>query len=124
MINSVTLVGNLGADPEIRTTNSGTQVANLRIATTHGTKGADGTWSDATEWHSVVAFGRTAEVVGQYCRKGKQLYIEGRIQTRKWQDKEGNDRYSTEIVAQQIKMLGNKSDGGSGYQAPNAGVPF
>ena len=89
MINKVILVGNLGQDPEMRTTGSGMAVCNLNIATTTRKKGQDGTWTDSTEWHRVVVFGRTAENAGQYLRKGRQVYIEGRLQTRKWQTKEG-----------------------------------
>ena len=109
MINKVTLIGNLGQDPDMRSTASGTAVANLRIATTERRKDRDGNWNDHTEWHSVVSFGRTAENVGKYCRKGKQVYIEGRLQTRKWQDRDGRDRYSTEVVADNIRFLGGSS---------------
>lgn len=110
MINKVTLIGNLGQDPDMRSTASGAAVTNLRIATTERRKDRDGNWTDHTEWHSVVAFGRTAENVGKYCRKGKQIYVEGRLQTRKWQDRDGRDRYSTEVVADNIRFLG----GGAG----------
>ena len=89
MINKVILIGNLGQDPDLRSTASGATVANLRIATTERRKDRDGNWGDHTEWHSVVSFGRTAENDGKYCRKGKQIYIEGRLQTRKWQDRDG-----------------------------------
>ena len=126
MINKVILIGNLGQDPDLRSTASGATVANLRIATTERRKDRDGNWSDHTEWHSVVSFGRTAENVGKYCRKGKQVYIEGRLQTRKWQDRDGRDRYSTEVVADNIRFLsgggqgasqgGGYGGGGGGYQ--------
>ena len=106
-VNKAILVGNLGADPEMRQTNSGQAVCNLRIATTHRTKNGDN-WEPATEWHNVVCFGRTAENVGQYCTKGKQVYIEGRIQTRKWTDSDGNERKSTEVVAHEVKFLGSR----------------
>ena len=119
MINKVILIGNLGQDPDLRSTASGATVANLRIATTERRKDRDGNWNDHTEWHSVVSFGRTAENVGKYCRKGKQVYIEGRLQTRKWQDRDGRDRYSTEGVADNIRFLGgggqNASQGQGGY---------
>ena len=114
MVNKVILIGNLGADPELRTTGGGTAVVTLRLATADRKKAADGTWTDHTEWHSVVVFGRTAEQVNQYCRKGKQLFIEGRIQTRKWQDKEGHDRYTTEIVADNVRFLGGGGGAGGG----------
>ena len=109
-VNKAILVGNLGADPESKTAASGTVVCNLRLATTHRQKDADGNWADRTEWHRVVCFGKTAESVVKFCQKGKQLYIEGRIQTRKWQDNEGKDRWSTEIVAHEIRFLGSKGD--------------
>ncbi len=129
MVNRVTLVGHLGADPEIRSTNSGIAVGNLRLATSHRVKDGAGDYREETEWHRVTCFGRTAEVMGQYARKGKQLHIEGRIHTRKWQDSEGNDRYSTEIVAERIQMLGSKGDSAPqsrGYagSAPADDVPF
>ena len=113
-VNKAILIGNLGADPEMRTTGSGTTVANLRVATTDRRKDRDGNWTDHTEWHSVVVFGRTAENVGRFCKKGKQVFIEGRIQTRKWQDKDGRDRWSTEIVADNVRFLGGRGEGGGG----------
>lgn len=116
------LVGNLGADPEIKTTNSGMQIGNLRLATTERKKDKDGNWTDHTEWHRVTCFDRTAENVGKFTRKGSQLYIEGRIQTRKYQDKDGQDRYSTEIVADIVKFLGSKADGASA--GASAGASF
>jgi single-strand DNA-binding protein len=112
-VNKAILVGNLGQDPEIRSTGSGTPVATLRIATSDRRKDRDGNWTDHTEWHTVVVFGRQAENVGRFCRKGKQLFIEGRIQTRKWQDKEGRDRYNTEIVANDVRFLGGRGEGAS-----------
>lgn len=121
MVNQVTLIGNLGADPETRQTQGGGTVCTLRVATTHRSKRGE-TWVDETEWHRVVCFGRTAENVGRFCRKGKQLYIQGRIQTRKWQDQSGQDRYSTEIVADVVRFLGGRDErsggGGGGYDAP------
>ena len=110
-VNKVILVGNLGKDPEIRQTNSGMAVGNLRLATTDRRKSGD-SWEDHTEWHTVTCFGKTAENVGRFCQKGKQLYVEGRIQTRKWEDKEGKDRWSTEVVADVVRFLGGKSEGG------------
>ena len=119
-VNKVILLGNLGFDPEVRHTQSGTTVANLRLATTESVKVGDG-WEDRTEWHRIVLFGRTAETAGQYLKKGSQVYIEGRIQTRKWQDQQGNDRYSTEVVGRNMIMLGGR--GGGGGQAVPAAVP-
>lgn len=119
-INKVILVGNLGNDPDIRYTAGGAAVANISVATTDSWKDKEtGEQQDRTEWHRVVFFARLAEVVGEYLRKGSQVYIEGRLQTRKWQDKSGNDRYSTEIVANEMQMLGSRGGGGqSNEQAP------
>ena len=122
MVNKVILIGNLGQDPELRSTSGGQPVATLRVATTDKYKDRDGNLQERTEWHTVVVWGRQAETVNQYCKKGKQLYIEGRLQTRKWQDKEGKDRYSTEIVADQVRFLGGA--GGSGSGGPGAGEDF
>jgi single-strand DNA-binding protein len=113
-VNKVILVGNLGADPEVRSTQGGSQVANLRIATTSRRKDQTGNWVDQTEWHSVVAFGKTAENAGRFLKKGRQIFVEGRLQTRKWQDKEGKDRWSTEVVADVIHFLGSREGGGGG----------
>lgn len=111
MINKVILLGNLGGDPEVRYTQAGLAIANFSVATAERFKDRDGQPQEKTEWHRVVAFGRLAEVCGEYLHKGKQVYIEGKIQTRKWQDKDGIDRYSTEVVAGEMKMLGQKGDG-------------
>ena len=113
-VNKVILVGNLGADPETLTTASGTVVGKLRLATTERQKDRDGNWNDHTEWHRVVCFGRTAENVGKFLSKGRQVYIEGRIRTNKWQDKDGNDRWSTEVVADRVNFLGGRDSGGGG----------
>lgn len=111
-VNKVILIGNLGADPEIKYTNSGGQIANLRVATTESWKDKNsGEAQEKTEWHRVSVFGKLAEICGQYLAKGSKVYLEGRIQTRKWQDDTGADRYSTEIVADQMQMLGGRSDG-------------
>lgn len=116
MVNKAILVGNLGADPEVRYSQNGTAVANFRIATTETRKKQDGSREDLTEWHRIVAFGRLGEICGEYLSKGSKVYIEGRIQTRKWDDKDGNTRYTTEIVAREMKMLSPKgSGGGNGY---------
>ncbi len=110
-VNKVILVGNLGADPESRFMPSGDPICNLRLATTDSYKDkASGEKKETTEWHRVSVFGKLAEICGQYLKKGSQVYIEGRIQTRKWTDKEGQERYSTEIVANEMKMLGSKKD--------------
>jgi single-strand DNA-binding protein len=114
-INKVILIGHLGQDPETRAMPSGSAVANLRIATTESWKDKQsGEMKESTEWHNVALFGRTAEVAAQYLRKGSQVYIEGRLRTRKWQDKQGVDRYTTEVVANDMQMLGSKGGSGSG----------
>ncbi len=116
-INKVILVGNLGQDPETRTTPGGTTVTNIRIATTDSwTDKASGEKKESTEWHSVVLWSRLGEIAAEYLRKGSQVYIEGRLQTRKWQDKQGNDRYTTEIVASDMQMLGGRGGGGGAPQ--------
>ena len=112
-VNKVILVGNLGADPEVRYTPGGTAVANFRIATTESYKNKEGVKEDKTEWHRIVTFGKLAEICGEYLHKGKQVYVEGRIQTSQWDDKEGNKRYTTEIVCNQMQMLGRVGDKGS-----------
>lgn len=112
-VNKVILVGNLGADPETKYLPSGDAITNIRIATTDRWKDkASGEMKEATEWHRIAFFGRLAQIAGEYLKKGSQVYVEGRIRTRKWQDKDGQDRYSTEIVADQMQMLGSR--GGSG----------
>ena len=113
-VNKVILVGNLGADPESRTSQAGNTVTNLRIATSERAKDREGNWGDHTEWHRVVCFGRTAETAARFLRKGRQVYIEGKIRSRKWQDREGKDRYTTEVVADQVRFLGTREGGGSG----------
>jgi single-strand DNA-binding protein len=106
-VNKVILVGNLGADPEVRYTTSGSAVANFRIATSEEWRDKNsGEKQSRTEWHRVVAFGRLGEICGEFLHKGKQVYIEGRLQTRSWEDKDGNTRYTTEIVAREMQMLG------------------
>ncbi|MDO8787683.1 MAG: single-stranded DNA-binding protein [Sulfuritalea sp.] len=107
-VNKVILVGNLGADPEMRYLPSGEAVANLRLATTDTWKDKEGNKQEATEWHRVSFFGRQAEVCGQYLKKGSQIYVEGSIRTRKWQDKEGQDRYTTEVRGDRMQMLGGR----------------
>lgn len=118
-VNKAILVGNLGRDPEIRYTPNGTAVANFTMATTESIRSKDGGREDRTEWHRIVAFGRLAEICGQYLAKGRQVYIEGRIQTRDWEDRDGNKRSTTEIVANTMQMLGSPPSGGpSGQQTP------
>ena len=120
-LNKVMLIGNLGNDPEIRHTNSGMAVATLSLATAESWKDRDsGETRDKTEWHRVVFFGRVAEVAEKYLKKGSQIYIEGRLQTRKWQDRDGNDRYTTEIVGNDMQMLGGgrKSDTDESFKPP------
>ncbi|MBU0515052.1 MAG: single-stranded DNA-binding protein [Proteobacteria bacterium] len=109
-VNKVILVGNLGRDPEIRYTTDGRAIANFTLATSERFKDKDGEWQERTEWHRVVFFGRTAEVCGEYLHKGKQVYVEGRLQTRKWEDRDGNERYTTEVVGQVMQMLGRVGD--------------
>jgi len=121
-VNKVILVGNLGADPEVRYMPNGGAVANVTIATTESWKDkSSGEQQEKTEWHRVVFFARLAEIVGEYLKKGSQIYVEGRLQTRKWQDKSGVDRYTTEIVASEMQMLGGRG-GAAGGGAPSAGA--
>ncbi len=113
-INKVILVGNLGRDPEMRHTQSGQAVANFTLATNRRWRDKDGQQKEETEWHRIVAWGRLAEICTEYLTKGKQVYVEGRLQTRDWEDREGNKRYTTEIVALDMQMLGRRGDTG-GY---------
>lgn len=142
MVNKAIIVGNLGADPEVRQTQTGRGVATFNVATTERWKGQDGQQQEQTEWHRIVTFGRLSEICGQYLQKGSRVYIEGRLQTRQWQDQNGNNRYTTEIVAREMKMLdsrmedksvGNKEmksiDGGSAVWTPGSSsmgddIPF
>lgn len=114
-VNKVILVGNLGKDPDVRYMPDGAAIANISLATTENWKDKSGAKQEKTEWHRVSFFGKTAEIVGQYLKKGSQVYVEGRLQTRKWQDKEtGQDRYTTEIVADRMQMLGGRSGSAGG----------
>jgi len=131
-VNKVILVGNLGADPETRYMPNGDAVANIRLATTESWKDkASGEKKEITEWHRVVFYRKLAEIVGQYLKKGSAVYVEGRIRTRKWQDKEGQERYTTEIEANEMQMLGGRSSGASssggeaeyGGSMPSASAP-
>lgn len=110
-INKVILVGNLGQDPELRYTGSGTAVCNLRIATNESYKDASGEWVERTEWHSVVAWSRLAEICNEYLKKGSQAYFEGSLQTRQWEDRDGNTRYTTEIKAKEMMILSGRGPG-------------
>jgi len=121
-VNKVILMGNLGRDPETRFTANGAAVCNLRIATTRSWKDkASGDRREETEWHSVVLYDRLAEIAGEYLRKGRPVYVEGRLQTRKWQDKEGQDRYTTEIVGTEMQLLGSRDGGGAGGDDAGSG---
>jgi single-strand DNA-binding protein len=121
-INKVILIGHLGADPETRAMPSGMTVANMRLATTESWKDKQsGEQQERTEWHNVALFGRLGEIAAEYLRKGSQVYIEGRLRTRKWQDKEGRDRYTTEIVANEMQMLGGRGGAGGGGGGMGAG---
>lgn len=120
-INKVILVGNLGADPEIRYTGSGSAVANVSLATTDSWRDkSSGEQQEKTEWHRVVFFNRLAEIAGEYLKKGSQVYVEGRLQTRKWQGQDGQDRYTTEIVANEMQMLGGRGGDMGGGGRPSA----
>lgn len=121
-VNKVIIVGNLGRDPEVRYTPNGDSIANVTIATTDTWKDkATGEKKEATEWHRVVFFGKLAEIAGQYLKKGRQVYVEGALRTRKWQDKEGQERYTTEIVANEMKMLGSREGMSDAPPRDNAG---
>ncbi len=111
-INKVILIGNLGRDPEVRYLPNGDAVTNISVATTDTWKDKEGKKQEKTEWHRVTFYRRLAEIAGEYLKKGSQIYVEGRLETRKWQDKEGQDRYTTEIIASEMKMLGSRSGGG------------
>src|SRR3990170_7410506 len=119
-VNKVILVGNLGKDPELRYAPSGMAIANFNIATTETWKDKSGAKQEKTEWHKIVAFNKLAEICGEYLNKGKQVYIEGKIQTRQWEDKDGNKRYTTEIVANTLQMLGRAE---KAEEAAPAGMP-
>ena len=124
-VNKVILLGNVGKDPEIRTTQGGMTVASFSLATAERAKDQSGNWTDKTEWHNLVAFQRTAEIVRDYVKKGSQLYIEGKIQTRSWDDKEsGQKKYRTEILVNDLQLLGGRGEGassGGGYERSSGG---
>jgi len=126
-VNKVILVGNLGADPETRAMPSGMTVTNIRIATSESWKDkTSGAQQERTEWHSIALFGRLGEIAGEYLRKGSQVFVEGKLRTRKWQDKQGNDRFTTEIIADTMQMLGGRGGGTGGVSSAERnsdGVP-
>jgi single-strand DNA-binding protein len=113
-VNKVILIGNLGRDPETRYTADGAAITNITLATSRRYKDSSGQQQEETEWHKVAFFGRLAEIAGEYLKKGRPVYVEGRLRTRKWQDKEGQDRYTTEIVAENMQMLGSREGMGGG----------
>ena len=121
-VNKVILIGNLGRDPEVRYMPEGGAVTNISIATTDTWKDKSGEKQERTEWHRVVLFGRQAEIAGEYLKKGRSVYIEGRLQTRKYTDKDGVEKYSTEIVADRMQLIGSARDGGSGGDAEFSGA--
>jgi single-strand DNA-binding protein len=121
-VNKVILIGNLGRDPELRFTRDGQGVANFTLATNERWRDKDGQNQERTEWHRIVVWGKTAENCAQYLQKGRSCYIEGRIQTREWEDKEGNKRQTTEIVAQNVTFLGGRGEGGGGGGRPGGGT--
>ena len=123
-VNKVILLGRLGQDPDVRATAGGTQVVNLNVATNElGPKDESGMRQELTEWHRCVLFGRTAEIAAQYLRKGSLVYLEGRLQTRKWQDQQGNDKYSTEIVAYEMQLMGGRENAPAGQPHPTSPRP-
>lgn len=132
MVNKCLIIGNLGKDPEVRYSQAGAAIASFTVATTETWKKQDGSKEELTEWHRVVCFGKLGEICGEYLKKGSKVFIEGRLQTRKWQDKEGRDCYTTEIVAREMKMLSSRNgehgsnDKANEYQPPSTGddVPF
>ena len=127
-VNKVILIGNLGRDPETRYTTGGDAVTNLRLATTETWKDKSGEKQEATEWHRVAFFGKLAEIAGEYLKKGSQVYVEGKLKTRKWQDKDGQDKYMTEVIADEMKMLGSRQglggdSGGGDYAKAASAAP-
>jgi len=122
-VNKVILIGRLGRDPEVRYSQSGTAVTNFTLATTRTFK-KENNKTEETEWHRVVAFGRTAEVCGEYLQKGKQVYVEGRLQTREWEDKEGNKRWTTEVIVERMQMLGGRAEKEMAASPPAEADPF
>jgi single-strand DNA-binding protein len=122
-VNKVILIGNLGRDPELRYTQQGTAVANFTLATNENWTSRDGKREERTEWHRIVAWGKTAELCSQYLSKGRTVYIEGRLQTREWENKEGQKQKTTEIVAQSVQFLGGRGEGGEGGRGGSGEPP-
>jgi single-strand DNA-binding protein len=120
-VNKVIIIGNLGRDPETRYMPDGGAITNISVATTENWKDKNGEKQEKTEWHRVAFFGKLAEIAGEYLKKGSQVYVEGRLQTRKWQDKDGADKYTTEIVANAMQMLGSRQGMGGGDRGPDMG---
>jgi single-strand DNA-binding protein len=123
-VNKVILVGNVGKDPEIKVASTGNSLATFSLATTDRTKDQTGTWTDRTEWHNLVAFARTAEVVRDYVKRGSKLYVEGRIQTRSWDDKDGQKKYRTEIIVNDLVLLSGRGEGESSGNYARSGSSF
>lgn len=119
-LNKAMIIGRLGQDPEVRYTQNNTAVATLNVATSERYKDQSGEWKESTEWHRVVAWGRLAEVCNQYAKKGREIYVEGPITTREWEDRDGNKRYTTEIKALTVQFLGSRSDGSGGNSGSNS----
>lgn len=117
-VNKVILIGNLGQDPEIRYMQNGKAVANMSIATSESWNDQQGQKQEKTEWHRITAYDKLAEIIGEYVKKGSKIYVEGKLQTRKWQDQQGQDKYTTEVIINQMQMLDGKKDGGSGGGQP------
>lgn len=124
MVNKVILLGTLGKDPEVRNTNSGAVICNLSLATSERRKSQAGEWEEHTEWHKVVIFGKTAENAVKYLKKGSRAFVEGKIRTNKYKDKDGAERYSTEIVCEEIKFLGSKQNSDKAEPHPSDDIPF
>ncbi len=122
-VNKVILVGRLGKDPETRYMTNGEAVTNVTLATSENWKDKNGEKQERTEWHNLVFYRRLAEIAGEYLKKGSQIYVEGKLQTRKWQDKEGKDRYTTEIIVNEMQMLGSKSGGASSFEVVEKSAP-
>ena len=121
-VNKVILVGNLGKDPEMRYTANQMAIANMSLATSERKKDQSGNWASHTEWHRIVSFGKLAEFCGNYLKKGRQVYLEGKIRTNKWQDKEGKDRYTTEIIADTIQFVGSRETGAGPSDTASSGA--
>ncbi len=119
-INKVIIIGRLGKDPDMRYAPSGTAIASFTMATNHSTKDADGNWNQQTEWHSIKSFGRQAEFVGEYLKKGRLAFVEGRLQTSSWEDQNGQKKYRTDIIANDVQALGSRSDGEQQQSRPEA----